>query len=311
MKLNKNIILGIVVIIVFIIGLCFSLKPSHEGFKNKNKECYDMLIRENKKIYLFQKNRPRVPGVNPIEFDNLDEYTEFVDWQRSKGIRCPVLYLQRTYDTQNNPILKTSLDPLFSNDNVDMYYDEKEIYDGADTKLIDANRQSSYFNKNTYPGFDPDNQYIGNNTPLDKMFHSSDPVSDNAADTHWGGIEHTRRQIDSGKYINYTRQDYIPDDPTLLQKEYNENERFFNTNQKNMNRQIGDYYKARSPYSRKNVRQSYKEMRDRRNYNNNVFSQQNKGKKRKNSSYSKYIKNMKRQHRHSPKNTNTNANANQ
>ena len=276
MKLNKNIIIVIVVIIVFIVGLFFSLKPTHEGFKNKNEECYDMIIRENKKIYLFQKNRPRIPGVNPIVFDNLDEYTEFVDWQRSKGIRCPVLHLQRTYDTQNNPILKTSLESLFSNDNVDIYHDEKEMYDGVDKKLIDANRGSSHFNQNTYPGFDPDNQYIGNNTPLDKMFHSSDPVSDNAADTHWGGIKHTNDQIASGKYINRTRKDYISDDPTLLQTKYNKNEKLFNTNQKNMNNQIGEYYRINNPYSRKGVNQNY-------NQKNGVYSK-----------YIKYIKNIKR-----------------
>ena len=28
------------------------------------------------------------------EFNNLEEYTEFLEWQRGAGIRCPVLYVQ-------------------------------------------------------------------------------------------------------------------------------------------------------------------------------------------------------------------------
>ena len=56
--------------------------------------CPNLLIQKGCKIYLHNTKIAEVPGVNPIEFNNLEEYTQFIDWQRSQGIRCPVLYLQ-------------------------------------------------------------------------------------------------------------------------------------------------------------------------------------------------------------------------
>ena len=35
--------------------------------------------------------------------------------------------------------------------------------------LLNANRNNPPFNKNLFPGFDPENQYVGLFTPLDKM----------------------------------------------------------------------------------------------------------------------------------------------
>ena len=40
------------------------------------------------------------------EFNDLEEYTEFLEWQRGAGIRCPVLYVQNTYDAQGNRVYK-------------------------------------------------------------------------------------------------------------------------------------------------------------------------------------------------------------
>jgi hypothetical protein len=61
-----------------------------------------MLIQKGAAFYLYNTKLAEVPGVNPVRFNNLEEYVEFLDWQRSQGIRCPVLYLQEVYDTQGN-----------------------------------------------------------------------------------------------------------------------------------------------------------------------------------------------------------------
>jgi hypothetical protein len=109
-------------ILVFLIGLYFytiyaDLKYTHpknsitkhnkgyinQGFKPR---CPNLLIQKNSKFYLYNSKLAEVPGVNPIQFDNLEEYTEFLDWQRSQGIRCPVLYLQSTYDAQGKQVYK-------------------------------------------------------------------------------------------------------------------------------------------------------------------------------------------------------------
>ena len=63
-----------------------------------------------------------------------------------------------------------------------------------------------------YPGFDPDNQYIGLKTPLDKMFHQ-DPgkVSPSAMDANWGGPKYTQKLIDEGVYKEENVKIFIPD----------------------------------------------------------------------------------------------------
>jgi len=71
--------------------------------KNSKSSCPTILIQQGTKYHLYNDNIPKMAGVNPIEFSNLEEYIKFLDWQRSQGIRCPVLYLQKTYDAQGTP----------------------------------------------------------------------------------------------------------------------------------------------------------------------------------------------------------------
>ena len=80
-----------------------------EGFRKLNPErsCPDLLVQKGTKIYLYNTKLAEVPGVNPIMFHNLEEYTEFLDWQKSQGIRCPVLYLQEVYDASGKLVCKT------------------------------------------------------------------------------------------------------------------------------------------------------------------------------------------------------------
>ena len=99
-------------ILVFLISIYFYARcadPKYaEGFTNRESRprCPNLLIQKDSKFHLYNSKLAEVPGVNPIEFNNLEEYTEFLDWQRSQGIRCPVLYLQSTYDAQGNQVYK-------------------------------------------------------------------------------------------------------------------------------------------------------------------------------------------------------------
>ena len=58
--------------------------------------CPNLLVQKRGKYYLYNTKIDEVPGVNPVIFDTLDDYTDFLDWQHKIGIRCPVLYLQHT-----------------------------------------------------------------------------------------------------------------------------------------------------------------------------------------------------------------------
>ncbi len=59
------------------------------------------------------------------------------------------------------------------------------------------------YNTGDYPAFDAWNQYIGEEVPLDKMFHlqqKAGKLSDNAMDTNWGGPLYSEEQVATGKY---------------------------------------------------------------------------------------------------------------
>lgn len=101
----------IYLLIIFLGGFYFYGKYSNtsilEGIQTKEKHrCPNLLVQFDSKYYLYNSKIDKVPGVNPVVFNNLEEYFDFLNWQKSVGIKCPVLYVQNTYDAQGNPVLK-------------------------------------------------------------------------------------------------------------------------------------------------------------------------------------------------------------
>jgi hypothetical protein len=225
-------------ILVFLIGLYFYAKyadPKYsEGLTNNSSQpprCPNLLIQKGSKFFLYNSKVAQVPGVNPIEFDNLEDYTEFLDWQRSQGIRCPVLYLQESYDAQGKrvykvrpsvsepqaglppsaaapigiasqvqPIAEPSLDPVGD-----------QAYPNP-TLLVDATRNDHPYNKNSYPAFDQSSYYIGTTTPLDGMNYKQEKaaVSPDPMDPNWGGSEYTQGLVDKGYYAENKVAIFVP-----------------------------------------------------------------------------------------------------
>jgi hypothetical protein len=215
-------------IIVFLIGLFFYAKQSSskysEGLTNNTlnaPRCPNLLIQKGSKFYLYNSKIAQIPGVNPVEFNNLEDYTEFLDWQRSQNIRCPVLYLQETYDAQGNrvyksrpsvsepqaglppsaaapvgiasqvtPMMETSLEPV-----------GEDAYPNP-TLLVDATRNDPPYNQNSYPAYDQTSYYIGTTTPLDQMNMKQEkaPISPDPMDPNWGGSAYTQDLVDKGYY---------------------------------------------------------------------------------------------------------------
>jgi hypothetical protein len=118
-----------------------------------------MLIQKESRFYLYNSNMAKVPGVNPLEFDNLEDYTEFLEWQRSQGVRCPVLYLQETFDAQGNTVYKAR--PSVSNPQGGL--------NSNTSLLVDASRNDPPYNKGSVPGFDETSYYVGLKTPIDDL----------------------------------------------------------------------------------------------------------------------------------------------
>lgn len=201
-------------IVVFLIGLYFYAKTADpkyaEGLRNNKQQprCPNLLIQKGSKFYLYNSKVAQVPGVNPVEFDNLEDYTEFLDWQRSQGIRCPVLYLQETYDAQGNPVYKArpsvsepqgGLPPASITGTLG---DPDALAYPNPTLLVDATRNDPPYNKGSYPAHDQTSYYVGTTTPLDtmNMVQKSAQVSPNPMDPNWGGPEFTQSLVDKGFY---------------------------------------------------------------------------------------------------------------
>jgi hypothetical protein len=224
-------------ILVFLIGLYFYAKNGGsgiDGFTNNQStgpRCPNLLIQKGSRFYLYNSKLAQVPGVNPVEFDNLEDYTEFLDWQRSQNIRCPVLFLQETYDAQGNrvyksrpsvsepqaglppsaaapigiasqvtPMMETSLEPV-----------GEDAYPNP-TLLVDATRNDPPYNQGSYPAHDQTSYYIGTTTPLDVMDIQAEAakISPDPMNPNWGGSEYTQDLVDKGYYKENEVDIYIP-----------------------------------------------------------------------------------------------------
>ena len=226
-------------VLIFLLGLYFYAKQSCgcatssvEGFTNsKGQRCPDMLIQKGSKFYLYNSKVAQVPGVNPVEFDNLEDYTEFLDWQRSQNIRCPVLYLQETYDAQGNRVYKSrpsvsepqaglppsSAAPMGIASQVPPFMESamepvgEPAYPNP-TLLVDATRNDPPYNQGSYPAYDQTSYYIGTTTPLDAMNMQQQKLqqSPNPMDPNWGGSAYTQSLVDKGYYKENEVDIYIP-----------------------------------------------------------------------------------------------------
>lgn len=197
--------------VVFLIGLYFystygDTKTSEAFTGSIESRCPNMLIQKDTRFYLYNSKLAKIPGVNPIEFENLEDYTEFLDWQRSQGIRCPVLYMQQTYDAQGERVYKIrpsvsepqgGLPPSIASSSGDII---NEIPNQQ--LLVDATRNDPPYNQKSVPAYDPSSYYVGTTTPLDQMNQQSENMlySADPMDPNWGGADYTQSLVDQGVY---------------------------------------------------------------------------------------------------------------
>jgi len=185
-KIHNNATL-LIVVVLSIGGLYFYLKNSdhsgQSGFEGMTtsgeSRCPNILIQKGAKYYLYNSTLTKVPGVNPIMFNNLEEYVEFVDWQRGAGIRCPVLYVQNTYDAQGERVYKIRPSPT-------------ELQGGLPPSR-NAPRGDAPINRMVPPRID--------DTKIDAdMLHNNADLSADPMDPNWGGVKYTEKLVLSGIY---------------------------------------------------------------------------------------------------------------
>lgn len=199
----------LLIICVFLLGLYISLNYTSnmvENMSNPHYDCPDIILKKGNKIFLKKSGKAEIPGINPIEFNNLNEYVEFLNWQRSQNINCPVLFLEESYNAQGKRIYKMRPNMFYPQGGLNSYNPEDP--DRSDSSkyeyslMTDASRNDPPYNHNSYPGFDQQNQYVGLEVPIDKLFHQQEQnvKSDNPMDANWGGVKYTEASVKSGKY---------------------------------------------------------------------------------------------------------------
>jgi len=207
-------------IIVFLLGLYIYVNDgfnkkretkTKEGMKdNGGKEgsdepsCPNLLVQRGNILMLYNTNKPIVDGENPIPFFNLDEYINYLEIQKSRGIDCPVLYLQQESNTQGEDVYRMRPSPFDLQGGLPTMTTLYKKPDGTipPTAAVDASRENAPYNANNYSGFDPYNMYTGVYTDIDIIHDSTGTrgISDNPMDDNWAGVTYTQQMIDSGKY---------------------------------------------------------------------------------------------------------------
>ena len=184
--------------------------PPPPSFDSVNSQrCPNILIQHGTEIFLYNSKVEKVPGVNPIRFKSLEDYSEFMDWLNGRGIRCPILFLQFSYDAQGNAVYKMRPSPV----DLQGGLSPNVPYSPAPAALVqmmDASRDNPPFNNKMYDGFDPLNFNMGDYTSQDAEFRAKEltmKYSDNPMDSNWGGKKYSESVVASGAYIERTRPD--------------------------------------------------------------------------------------------------------
>ena len=91
MKINYKLV---AIAIAFLFGLYFCLRYKSENLLENFQgigQCPDMLVKKGKELHLINTKRAFIPGVNPIKFNSLEDYAEYIKWSKKVGIKCPIL----------------------------------------------------------------------------------------------------------------------------------------------------------------------------------------------------------------------------
>jgi hypothetical protein len=142
MKVLFLIILFVIsILMIFIYDYNYKLD---EFFTNPASECPNTLLKDGDKLLLYNPKLAKVPGVNPIEMNNLEDYHKYVNWQRKNKVNCPVLHLDKIFDK-----------------NSEMYAIKSSFDTGTGSGIMNHDLPVLNAENNTFYGNDPLGQDIG------------------------------------------------------------------------------------------------------------------------------------------------------
>lgn len=185
----------------FVVILNGNIKNNNNENFDTNKDCPNLLIKKDNGLMLYNTKEPVEDGKNPIPFFSLDDYINYLEIQRKKGIVCPVLFLQEENNAQGQNVFVMRPSPFYVEGGLPSLPIEQ--HDNlVPIPVLDASKENPPFNQNMYPGFDPNGLYVGRFTDIDVVHNSTSQqkCSDNPIDTNWCGVQYTQSMIDAGKY---------------------------------------------------------------------------------------------------------------
>ena len=144
-------------------------------FSNNGKEpfvsnqCPTTMIKKGNQILLYNPKLAKIPGVNPIVLKSLKEYEEYVKWQRASNINCPILHLERMYDTQGVENYEIKQSFMLNQPSGALNHDLPVVHKTPDVNLLlNAHYDNNPpYNQNSIAAYDPHNLHIGSMTKLD------------------------------------------------------------------------------------------------------------------------------------------------
>jgi len=194
-------LLFILILIAFLAGFYFIYAcndPTYfESLTNMaSTRCPNILIQKGARFFLYNSTLAEIPGVNPIEFENLEDYVEFINWQRSQGIRCPVLYLQHSYDAQGQAVYKVR--PSVTEPQGGLPPAPSTQYNPNYSAPPTMNQPTS-------------TSELSNSAPVNEEEQTANMLfSPNAMDDNWGGPRYTKGLVDAGFYEGNEVNIYVP-----------------------------------------------------------------------------------------------------
>ena len=229
-------IIGLIIgFAIFLGGMYFYARNSSIG--KDSSQCPNLLIQYDAKYYLLNSKIERIAGVNPIEFNTLEDYNDFLKWQHTVGIKCPVLYVQKTYDAQGKRVFKIRPSPTETKGGLPPSPPEYVITNKPNTTTINT-PTTPFVNTNTtcgnsspaVPGhsssmmaqlwsyisdiptkptgeltkIEERNSYVNKLEYPTELLPCPKPTfntfSDDPMDVNWGGEDFTEQAVKSGKY---------------------------------------------------------------------------------------------------------------
>lgn len=166
---------GILLLVLIVLFLIHYFMKTHNLLNNKKEgfvsnQCPTNLIKKGNQIFLYNPKLAKVPGVNPIVFKNLRDYEHFIKWQRGSGLNCPILHLERMYDSQGFEKYEIKSSFMLDNPTGPLNHNLPVINKPPSLeKLLNANEENKPYNQNSIPAYDQNNQNIGRFTKLDNM----------------------------------------------------------------------------------------------------------------------------------------------